>query len=195
MTGVQTCALPISQEAQPAAVGLRGILPANAPAGLLEDDFLTLGESWGTWSKGAAAAVAAFYDNEKLDAAGQRAALGVLKTKLSTMEKAINDVAYTAIFDKLSTQYGRLSRRVIIAEAALDTLEINPATAQQARIQAARTEVAAAATQLDSYLGTIDGSQPWFDYAKVEVLRNFGTKEVSADVLNVAQQQIGRAHV
>lgn len=179
-----------AQEAQPAAVGLRGILPANPPAGLLEDDFLTLGPSWESWSKGAAAAVASFYDNEKLDAAGQRAALAALKTKLGTMEKAINDVAYTSIFDKLSTQYGRLSRRVIISEAVLDTLEINPASAQQARIQAARGEVAAAAAQLDSYLGTIDGSQAWVDYAKVEALRNFGSKDVSADVLNVAQQRL-----
>lgn len=179
-----------AQEAQPAAVGLRGILPSSAPAGLGEDDFVAIGPSWEEWSKGAAASVAAFYDNGKLDVAGQRAALGVLKTKLSTMEKALGDRVYAQIHDRLATQHGRLLRRVTVAEAILDTLEASPAVAQQARVQAARGEVSKAAAELDAYLGGIDGSKPWSDYVKVDALRKLTSNDVSAEVLATVQSRL-----
>ncbi len=179
-----------AQEAQPAAVGLRGILPASAPAGLGEDDFVAIGPSWEEWSKGAAASVASFYDNEKLDAAGQRAALAVLKTKLGTMEKALGDRAYAQIHDRLATQHGRLLRRVTVAEAVLDTLELNPATAQQARVQAARADVSKSAAALDAYLGGIDGSKPWSEYVKLDALSKLTSNDVGAEVLSTVQSRL-----
>lgn len=179
-----------AQDAQPVAAGLRGILPASAPAGLLEDDFVAIGPSWEEWSKGTAAAVAKFYDDEKLDVAGQRAALGLLKTKISTMEKALGDPVYAQIHDRLATQHGRLLRRVTVAEAVLDTLELNPATAQQVRVQAAREDVSKAAAELDTYLGTIDGSKPWSDFVKVDALRKLTSNDLSVDVLATVQSRL-----
>lgn len=183
----------LSAQEQAAAPGLRGILPSSAPAGLLEDDFVTIGKSWEEWGKGAAAAVGAFYDNEKLDVAGQRAALAVLKTKLSTLEKSLGDARYASIYDALATVQGRLNRRIVVAEGVLDTLELSPVAAQQARVQAAKAEVAQAAAELDKYLGGINNSKPWSEFVKVDAIRQLTTNDVSVEVLSVVQSRLANA--
>ena len=134
--------LSLADDAEKPPQGLRGILPEFVPLGLLEDDFLTLGESWASWSKDASADVAALYEQQDLDVDGQRAALDKLEKRIRTMEKALANKSYTAIFEPLATINGRLSRRVSVATAILDTLEMNPEAAHKAKVDAAGAEVA-----------------------------------------------------
>lgn len=180
-----------AQEAAQAPTGLRGILPAQIPAGLIEDDFVSsLGESWSDWSKGTAKLVADLYEKEGLNAAGQREVLATLKVKLGTFEKALGDAKYAPIFDKLSQQYGRLSRRVWVAQGALDTLELNPKTAQENRVKAAQANAAAAAAALDTYLGTLDNGQSWRAFAKTGEVGKLASSEVPAEVISTVQSRL-----
>lgn len=180
-----------AQEAAQAPTGLRGILAAQIPVGLIEDDFVSsLGESWGDWSKGTAKLVADLYEKEGLDTAGQREILGSLKVKLGTMEKALADAKYGAILDKLAQQHGRLSRRVWVAQGALDTLELNPQTAQANRVKSAQLKAAEAAKALDAYLGGIENGQSWRAFAKTSDVSKLASSEVPAEVISTVQGRL-----
>jgi hypothetical protein len=161
-----------AQQQQQQSEGLRGILPEFVPLGLLEDDFLTLGETWDAWSKSAAADVAALYEQEDLDVAGQRAALEKLNKRIRTMEKALADKAYGSIFDPLATINARLSSRVAVATAVLDTLEMNPVSAHKAKVDAAGAEVSASVDDLGKYLSKIKNGDAWLKYIRAEELQS-----------------------
>ena len=175
--------LSLADDAEQPAQGLRGILPEFVPLGLLEDDFLTLGESWAGWSKDAAADVAAFYEQEDLDVAGQRAALANLNKRISTMEKALANKAYAPIFEPLATINSRLSRRVSVAAAILDTLEMNPETAHKARVDAAGAEVAQSVESLGKYLSKIKNGDAWLKYIRAEEIRSAVKSAESSEVV------------
>lgn len=164
--------LSLADDADQSAQGLRGILPEFVPIGLLEDDFLTLGESWASWSTDAAAEAAALYEQEALDLEGQRAALATLDKRIRTMEKALGDKAYAPIHEQIATIHGRLSRRVSVASAVLDTLELNPETAHKARVDAAGAEVAQSVDSLGKYLSKIKNGDAWLKYIQAESLRS-----------------------
>lgn len=164
--------LSLADDAEKPPQGLRGILPEFVPLGLLEDDFLTLGESWANWSKDASADVAALYEQQDLDIDGQRAALDKLEKRIRTMEKALANKSYTAIFEPLATINGRLSRRVSVATAILDTLEMNPEAAHKAKVDAAGAEVAQSVESLGKYLSKIKNGDAWLKFIRAEELRS-----------------------
>jgi hypothetical protein len=176
--------LSLAEDAEQPSQGLRGILPEFVPLGLLEDDFLTLGESWEGWSQSAAGDVASLYEQEDLDVAGQRAALAKLNKRIRTMEKALADRAYTAIYNPLASVNGRLSRRVEVATAILDTLEMNPTSAHKARVDAAGAEVADSVESLGKYLAKIKNGEAWLKYIRAEELRAAVSATESSEVVS-----------
>lgn len=173
-----------AEDAEQSPKGLNGIIPEFVPLGLLEDDFLMLGESWASWSKAAASDVAALYESEEQDIAAQRAALEKLNKRLRTMEKALANRAYTAIFPQLATVHGRLSRRVQVATAVLDTLEMNPVAAHKARVDAAGAEVAESVESLGRYLSKVKNGDAWLKYIRAEELRTAVKADGSPDVVS-----------
>ncbi|NQV28594.1 MAG: hypothetical protein HQ518_29940 [Rhodopirellula sp.] len=185
--------LSLAEDAEKPAQGLRGILPDFVPVGLLEDDFLTLGESWTSWSKDAAADVASLYEQEELDVAGQRAALEKLNNRIRTMEKALADKSYTAIFDPLATINGRLSRRVSVATAVLDTLEMNPVTARKAKVDAAGAEVTESVESLGKYLSSIKNGDAWLKFIRADELRSAVKSAESSDVVSAVFTRLANA--
>jgi hypothetical protein len=175
--------LSLADDAEQPPQGLRGILPEFVPLGLLEDDFLTLGDSWSSWSTDAAAEVAVLYEKEDLDVEGQRAALAKLEKLIRTMEKALGNKAYAPIFDPLATINGRLSRRVSVATAILDTLEMNPESAHKAKVDAAGAEVAHSVESLGKYLSKIQNGDAWLKYIRAEELRSAVKSAESSEVV------------
>ena len=186
---VRLSAQDAQQTAQTAA-GVHGIFPTSVPAGLSADDFAGLGPAWAEWTKGASETVARLYEDEKLDVAGQRAVLEILKVKLGTMEKALSDPSYRSIFDSLSQQQGRLARRVAVANGVLDTLELTPATAHAARIKMAQIEAGKAANEVDDYLKSLDNSQAWAEFVKVGEVGKLTSGSVAAEVLQTVNSRL-----
>ncbi len=185
-----------AQDAQPATAapaGLRGIVSTSVPAGLFADDFAGLGAPWSEWTKGTSETIAKLYEDEKLDVAGQRAVLEILKVKLGTMEKALSDASYQPIFDTLSQQQSRLARRVAVANGVLDTLELTPATAHAARIKLAQIEAGQAANDVDAYLKSLDNSQAWADFVKAGEVSKLVSGSVAPDVLQTVQTRLASA--
>lgn len=158
--------------------GLKGIFPATAPAGLSAEEFARLDGNWAEWSKGAADAVANFYAQlETGDAVQQRKALSLLKNKLDVMQRAIDDPRYRSLLEPLTLLHARLAQRVHLAEAALDTLETNPAKARANKLAEQAKGVNAAIGELQTYLGTIQNGSLWLPYVKADALR----KALAAD--------------
>jgi hypothetical protein len=176
--------LSLADDAEQPPQGLRGILPEFVPIGLLEDDFLTLGDSWSSWSTDSAAEVAALYEQEDLDVAGQRAAIAKLNKRIRTMEKALGNKAYAPIHEPLATINGRLSRRVSVATAVLDTLEMNPESAHKARVDAAGAEVTQSVNSLGKYLSKIKNGDAWLKYIRAEELRSAVETAEATDVVS-----------
>jgi hypothetical protein len=176
--------LSLAEDAEQPSQGLRGILPEFVPLGLLEDDFLMLGESWESWSQSAAGDVASLYEQEDLDVAGQRAALDKLNQRIHTMEKALADRAYRPIYDPLASVNGRLSRRVEVAAAILVTLEMNPTSAHKAKVDAAGAEVADSVESLGKYLSKIKNGEAWLKYIRAEELRAAVSETQSSEVVS-----------
>ena len=172
----------LSAEEAAAPAGLTGILPDVAPVGLLEDEFLALGDSWAEWSSETAAEVAKLYETEQ-DIAAQRAVIAGLKKRISTMDSALSDVAYRPIFDQLATLRGRLARRVEVAGAILDTLELDPEASRAERLEGLRSKFVGAIDDLDSYLAKIENGGAWTKYVKAAELRKLTVKDGAADVL------------
>ena len=178
----------LAEDDQPAAEGLRGILPAEVPLGLLEDDFLSLGESWEKWSIGVAAEVAKLYEDEELDVAAQKATLTLLRKKLGTMEKALADRRYRSIFHPLSSMHSRLNRRVTMAEAILETFDQNPDAERASQVDVARQDVVEALDDLDSWLtNDIRNGRPWLKYVKADEIRALVDGDMPMDVVNTVQ--------
>lgn len=172
----------LSAEEAAAPTGLNGILPEFVPVGLLEDEFLSLGESWQAWAAETAAEVAALYEEDQT-VAEQRATLESLRKRIRTMDSALADAAYRPIFDELATMRGRLARRVDVAAAMLDTLEMDPQSARDERLNELREKVVSAVDDLDAYLGKIRNGRAWTSYVKAAELRKLTAKNGSHDVV------------
>jgi len=174
--------------------GLTGLLPAEVPLGLYEDDFLELGASWESWSTGVAAEVAKLYEQEDLDLEGQTAVLSLLRKKLGTMEKALADRRYRSIYQPLVRMHTRLNRRVSLAEAILATLATNPAESHVARVDAARSSVVDAVDDLDEWLtNRIRNGRPWLKYVRADQLRALSGGSVSMDTLSAVHTKLSGA--
>lgn len=164
--------------------GLRGILPDFLPDGLSEDDFMTLGDSWGDWSREVAAEVARFYEDFELDAAGQRESIELLKRKIATMEAAMGDFDYTVIHIPLSRMHARLQPRITLAEAILDTLEGRVEATEVSTAVESGNRIAQAVDDLETWLADIPDGSVWMDYVQAEQLRQLPSGTVPLAVVS-----------
>ncbi|MBC7819049.1 MAG: hypothetical protein IAG10_19340, partial [Planctomycetaceae bacterium] len=143
-------ALDDVKPAQPA--GLRGVLPVDVPAAVNDEAFAVLDGNWKEWGEATAVEVAKLYSEEGLDLAVQRQQLEVLKRKLLTMETSLRDARYRSIHESLGGLYSALNRRVMVAEAVLDTLTLDPQQAASELLDGARQEVAKSLKDLETEL-------------------------------------------
>ena len=173
--GVLTCAALVTgalaqeekKEEKPAApanaVGLKGLLPAEAPEGLL-NTIGTLPETWTPWGESVTAELTKFYGETAEDLEGQKAAIGRLKVKLETLDKALEDSQYESILPQLRALRSSLNRRIEVIEAVLDTLMADPMTGRGAAVDAAKAQLTAGIETADSYLDTVQGGDAWKKY-------------------------------
>ena len=192
--GVMACVVTgtwaVEEAAKSANPGLSGIVSPTPPAVLSAEEFAKLNGNWAEWSAGAAASVAEFYAKlEGSDAKAQRAALEVLKRKLDVMQRAINDAKYASLHDPLIALHNRLSRRVELAEATLDTLEMDPMTARIANLKKSGRAVTSAVGELESYLSGISGGKPWLAYVRGDALRTALAKGADNEAAITAARQ------
>ncbi len=145
--------------------GLTGVFPAEPPVLLNADAFAPLDGNWATWSTETAAEVASFYKFEG-DVAAQRSKIDALKKRLATIEKALADGRYAAISNTLASLHGPLARRITLAEAMLNTLELNPETMRAMRLKAKGAAVTTAIADLEASLATLPGGKAWLPYVK-----------------------------
>jgi hypothetical protein len=158
-------------EPEAAQVGLRGILPDEVPEDLMADAFEDLGPNWQSWSEATAAEIARLYEAENLSPGEQAAVIDSLDRRVRVMDRAIADPRYGSIRDELIDLRGRLARRVAVAAAVLETLELNPRAARADRLSAASRRVAGAVDDLDAYLNRIPNGTPWLGYVRADNLR------------------------
>jgi hypothetical protein len=151
--------------------GLRGIWPKEVPADLGPDSFSVLNGAWEKWGKDLSGLVNKLYTDDKLDAAGQRELLKQLEGKIKTMDKALADPSYASLGDAIATVRERLARRVDVALAMLDTLELNPEEVKTAALAREKKHALRHLDQLVDYLGTIPGGNAWLGYVKATDLR------------------------
>lgn len=172
-----------AKPAQPA--GLRGVLPVDVPATLGEDAFAVLDGNWKEWGEKAAAEVAKFYSEELADAAGQRQQLEVLKKKLLTMEVSLKDARYRSIHESLGSLHASLSRRVALAEAVLDTLEIDPKKIATEQLDGARQQVTKSLKDLESELNSVKNGPAWLNYVRSAEIAKLVTEKKGAEAVPV----------
>lgn len=150
--------------------GLKGLWTEQVPEELHADAFAPLGPNWKEWSEQTAAAIQRFYTLEG-DAAEQRRQLADLQKRLGVMEKAIQDPRYASIHLALINLHHPLSRRVALAEAILDTLELDPQAARAQHLAAKAQAVRQALDALERDLKTFPGGPAWLSFIKAEALR------------------------
>ena len=190
VAGVVTGTWAVEEAAKSANPGLSGIVSSTPPAALSPEEFAKLDGTWTEWSAGAAASVADFYAKlDGSDAKTQRAALDGLKRKLDVMQRAINDSKYASLHDPLIALHNRLSRRVELAEATLDTLEADPMTARTANLKKSSQAVTSAVGALESYLNGISGGSAWLSYVKGAALRTALAKGADSEAAVTAAKQ------
>ena len=166
-----------SQETESEAaeeVGLQGLLPFEVPEGLSDEAFEVLGGNWQTWSEGITEEIYNLYEAEDpLSIADQRQALDRLKKRLDVMKRALADSRYRSLFDPLINLHGSLARRVEIAVAVLDTLQLNPEAVRAARLDAARKQVAATLSDLRRDLNSVRNGTAWLPYVRAAEISKF----------------------
>jgi hypothetical protein len=150
---------------------LRGILPKEVPADLNADAFSVLTGAWEKWGKDLAGLANKLYSDDKLDASGQRELLKQLEGKINTMDKALADPRFASLGDAIASVRERLARRVDVALAMLDTLELNPEEVKAAAIKREKKHALRHLDELAEYLQTIPGGNAWLGFVKANDLR------------------------
>ena len=178
-----TSSLSGFEESTSSDSGLRGLLPSEVPLDLDAEAFSVLDGNWQDWSAETAETVAALYQDGDLDAAGQRRLIDALKSKLNVMERALADDRYRMIFDSLIPLHGKLARRVQVAEAALDTLQLDPKTVKENRTKQARRDVSQAVSKLEQFLNQYPNGDPWLKYLRTNELKRLMAAGDSSDPL------------
>jgi hypothetical protein len=177
--------------ASPSPIGLIGILPSEVPEDLTSENFAALDQTWSDWSTSAAARVKAFYTQTNLSLAEQRAAIVELEIDADVMYQALGDQRYQPIFDQLSGLHGSLTRRIGIASAIIDTLDMK--AGNESRIEPARKELEKSLNQLGTYLTLVEHGGLWRKYVRVDeitkVIRKPGNRKNSIPVLVAVQQK------
>ncbi|HWL09681.1 MAG TPA: hypothetical protein VNQ76_14820 [Planctomicrobium sp.] len=153
------------------AVGLTGLIPAYAPAGLTEQDFSDLTESiddsWKDWTKETAGIVKDFYEGNHTTIAAQQTALDLLKVKLKTVKKALSDSRYQSIYPELSRLYGVLAPEVEISDAILSSFVQGPEQARAKRLTPSFEKLKVAVNAVDADLNQFNNGQPWKNWASL----------------------------
>lgn len=177
------------QPAPAAATGLKGLLPAEAPEGLL-NTLSTLPESWAQWAESVTTELTKFYSETSDTVDGQRAALQRLKVKLGTIDKALADPQYGSIRGQLRSLHGALSRRIDVMEAVLDTLAGNPAAGKASSVDNAKENLLTAVDVVNSHLDGITGGDNWKKYLQTSDVRTWVTGEGDAAKLAEALKPV-----
>jgi hypothetical protein len=167
---------PATAPAAAGGAGLKGILPATAPEGLL-DTLGTLPESWKEWSDGVTVDLNKFYSETAADIAGQQAALDSLKARVRVTEKALADSQYAPIKGQLVSLKNGLIRRIEIIEAALETLSADPATGTAAGVDSAKQALLTSIDVAEGFLDGLKGGDGWKTYLQVGNVRSALTEE------------------
>ncbi len=176
-------------EDQASQVGLRGLIPSKAPAGLTDREFELLDGKWQEWSTQTVELVDKLYSDEALDVAAQRDLLSQLKSRAEVMNTALNDSAYRQLHGPLSDLQGRLVRRVEFATAVLDILEADPQAAEQRKLQSAYGDLSSAITGVNSDLSSFQGGDLWKPYLELEALSSSaGSLDKSPSTVEANQQ-------
>lgn len=157
-----------ADEAAP-TTGLQGILPQEVPADLT-NAIAALPESWRPWGESFTTQLDALYAAENSTVATQRAALAGLRVKLATVKSSLENPRYGSIGSLLADIYGKLARRIDLASAVLDTLEVGP-EAHAARIRAARTQVELSTQSAEQYLNGIPNGKAWLPYLRLQAVK------------------------
>lgn len=157
-------------EDQAAQVGLRGLIPSKAPAGLTDREFELLDGNWATWSTQTVELIDKLYSDEALDVAAQRDLLAQLKSRANVMNTALNDSAYQQLQGPLADLQGRLARRVDFATAILDILEGDVTAAQQRALASAYSDLGSAISSVQSDLSSYQGGDLWKPYLELDAL-------------------------
>ena len=184
-----TCWLNAADEAPNA--GLKGIIPNMVPVELTAT-IAQLPENWKPWGDALSKELSNLYEAENSDATSQRQAIAALRARVATINHYSADPRYRTILNQLVNLSGALTRRLDVADAALDTLERGPEI-RAARVDAARKQVAIESQTLDSYLGSIRNGPGWAKYLQVSEVRGAladGDAEKSASTLSTTQSRL-----
>ncbi len=160
------------QEAKstPSVTGLQGILPVEVPLDLTDETFAELDGNWADWSTNLADLVFKLYEDDSLDTAAQRELLAELQSKLTVMRTALADDRYQSLLQPLVSVEGKLSRRIDVAQAVLDSLELRPETVKAARVDAERLQLRNAIEEIRSDLGQFANGSGWLRYVQADQL-------------------------
>src|SRR5690606_18646048 len=158
------CCLQQSARAQ----DLQGIIPEYIPDGLGEGEFDQLGGNWSEWAAETGRLVTDFYTSPDDEVRGRRQTLERIQTKLGTMEKALSDAAYLPIYGPLADLHGRLSRRIAVAAALLETVEQDVTQPSPTRVRSTMSRLASDTRSLRSYLQSINGGDRWISYLALD---------------------------
>ncbi|HID24782.1 MAG TPA: hypothetical protein EYP14_20615 [Planctomycetaceae bacterium] len=169
-----------AKKAEDEPQGLRGLLPPHVPEDLSADQFAMLGGNWADWSRAAAEEVARLYERLPADLTAQRRLVKALQDRLSVMETALADQRYAPIFDPLATLYGRLSRRVAVADAILDVLQQDPVARKKQRLAEAADRLKATVETLRRYLSSLPNGQGWLAYLHADALTKIAASRDSS---------------
>ncbi len=158
---------PLQQPMTAGSEGLQGLLPADAPQGLLAT-LNRLPDTWDSWNKSFTQELNEFYSNTPSSIAAQRAALDRFKTRLATVDGARIDVRYQSIRDELSGLHGALKRRIEVLEAALDTVTDSQTNSTSISEKA---QLSASLERVDAFLDAAVGGQAWKTYLQTSTVR------------------------
>jgi hypothetical protein len=180
--------------AETAVVGLTEILPAEAPAGLEYEDFSILDGNWETWGEETAEIVGEFYAAENQNVAKQRESLATIRKRLHTMQNSLADKRFRSLWNPLTTIHGRLVRRIDLAEAILDTLELTPEKVRRTQLEAAGAGVTQALRSLERKLQSISGGSAWLPVVKADeisqVMKDPADAEAALPVLSTVHSKL-----
>lgn len=161
----------VEDSAKASGKGLSGIFPATPPADLSDEEFAKLDGNWAEWSKGTAATVADFYAKiDSTDAAQQRKAIDGLKVKLDVIRRALNDSRYQSLHGPLASLNSSLGLRIDLAQAALDTLDLDGGKVAS-KLSERASGLQSAINGLESDLANIPNGPAWISYFKVDALK------------------------
>lgn len=178
-------------------VGLQGIFSAEVPGDLTAEGLAALDGNWEQWSKETAEAIKGVY--EKLgsaDLAAQRAGIATLKSKLTVVDKALDDQRYASLHGPLTGVHGSLARRIDLAEAVLATLELDGPAVYAKQVEKKAQAVSGAIAGLEADLASVSGGAAWLPFVKADAARaalaKSATDAATQDALKATHAQLAK---